>query len=171
MGLAHTFDNGCGGVGDYVDDTPEAAGPNWGCPTGTDSCPDDGQGDDLIDNFMDYSYNYCMDSFTQGQFDRMQLMWDTYRNTANGNTCYSPISGNCVLPAPIPAPVADPTFAPTPMPSAGPTPSPVSVTDPATQTFNAIDSDGDGSININEFKVYYNLARYITCPHANTCPV
>ena len=52
LGLYHTFQGGCGGSGDQVADTPEVNSPNYGCPGEVDSCPSDGQGPDMTDNFM-----------------------------------------------------------------------------------------------------------------------
>ncbi|KAF9472422.1 zincin [Pholiota conissans] len=71
LGLFHTFEGGCDdGVGDNVADTPPAMSGSDGCPVGRDSCP--GGGPDLINNFMDYSYDECMTSFTKGQMVRMR---------------------------------------------------------------------------------------------------
>ena len=50
--------------GDEVDDTPGQSIATDGCPTGQDSCPEEGL--DSIENFMDYSDDSCMNSFTAG---------------------------------------------------------------------------------------------------------
>ena len=73
LGLLHTFEGGCTGVGDEVDDTPAVYEPNFDCPIGTDSCPV-GAGDgilDMIENYMDYTDDACMNVFTVGQSERM----------------------------------------------------------------------------------------------------
>jgi len=85
LGLYHTFQGGCVGSGDFVADTPAVQVANTGCPSGIDSCPLDGLGDDLTENFMDYTDDSCMDSFTAGQITRMQEEWATYRE---GSACF-----------------------------------------------------------------------------------
>jgi hypothetical protein len=77
LGLAHTFEQGCQGHGDYVDDTPFQASPTSGCPIGRDSCPEPGL--DPIHNFMDYSDDPCYTQFTAGQSDRTHEQYIHWR--------------------------------------------------------------------------------------------
>lgn len=79
MGLYHTFQGGCSGSGDGVDDTPAEKEANYECPSlgSVDSCSSAGV--DPVTNFMDYVYDSCMTEFTKGQFDRIHEMFGAYR--------------------------------------------------------------------------------------------
>lgn len=77
LGLFHTFQGGCSRLNDRVDDTSAEARPSLACETGRDTCRADGL--DPIRNFMNYSFDTCMNMFTPGQVARMTDNWLAYR--------------------------------------------------------------------------------------------
>jgi len=70
--LRHIWGDGPCGTDDFVDDTPEADASNGGCQIGSESCGSV----DMVQNYMDYSDDACMNLFTQGQKDRMRATLD-----------------------------------------------------------------------------------------------
>ena len=75
LGLRHIWgDTSSCTNDDYCADTPDATGSNFGCPTGVDSCPSDGLGRDMVENYMDYTDDTCMDTFTADQTTRIQTV-------------------------------------------------------------------------------------------------
>jgi hypothetical protein len=96
LGLWHVFANPYARPGDTVsvctvddgiEDTPLQYSATLlttvgqGCPVGKDSCPNS-PGLDNVSNFMDYSSDFCMESFTPGQFERMRGAYKAFRQGA-----------------------------------------------------------------------------------------
>jgi hypothetical protein len=78
FGLRHIWgdpafnENGCN-VDDFVEDTPNAEEPHFGCPPDVfHGC----SGVTMFQNYMDYTDDACMNLFTTGQADRMQIVLD-----------------------------------------------------------------------------------------------
>ncbi|TDE55327.1 M43 family zinc metalloprotease [Flavobacterium sp. GT3P67] len=70
LGLRHIWGDGGCDVDDFCADTPNSGQENQGCPTGVDSCPLS-PGLDMIENYMDYTNDACMNIFTADQKTRM----------------------------------------------------------------------------------------------------
>lgn len=72
FGLRHIWGDGGCGVDDFVADTPEQDSSNNSCsPTFTrSSCGSV----DMIQNYMDYTPDACMNIFTKGQVDRFNVV-------------------------------------------------------------------------------------------------
>jgi len=68
LNLRHIWGDGGCGVDDFVSDTPESDASNGGCATTHVSCGSL----DMVQNYMDYSDDSCMNLFTQGQKNRMR---------------------------------------------------------------------------------------------------
>ncbi|MEQ1503132.1 MAG: zinc metalloprotease [Myxococcota bacterium] len=77
MGLYHTFQGGCSKNNDFVSDTNRESSPAFGCPVNRNTCVQ--AGNDPITNFMDYTDDSCMNTFTSGQDVRMDSIFTSYR--------------------------------------------------------------------------------------------
>jgi hypothetical protein len=84
LGLYHTFQGGCGSAApdcyttaDCICDTNREQGPFFGCSPAPSTC---GDGPDPISNFMDYSDDACMTTFTLEQAQRMRCTLLTWRS-------------------------------------------------------------------------------------------
>jgi hypothetical protein len=94
IGLRHIWGDGGCGVDDYCADTPESDASNFGCPTTHSSCGTT----DMVQNYMDYTDDNCMNIFTVDQKARMQavLTNSPRRNTLGASTgCGGGSSGSC----------------------------------------------------------------------------
>jgi len=92
LNLRHTWGDGDCGADDFVADTPLSDAPNFFCQTGTVSCGSV----DMVENYMDYSNNACMNLFTQGQKARMRALFAPGGFRApllNSPGCGSPMGG------------------------------------------------------------------------------
>ena len=77
LGLNHTFQGGCSKRNDLVADTAPERSAAYGCPVGRDTCS--GGGADPIFNFMDYTDDSCMNTFSDDQSIRMQDITSAFR--------------------------------------------------------------------------------------------
>ena len=69
LNLRHIWgDSNCGN--DFVSDTPTHQTSNGGCPVGQVSC----SSTDMVQNYMDYTNDSCMNLFTEGQKTRMRAV-------------------------------------------------------------------------------------------------
>lgn len=92
LGMYHTFQGGCSLLkGDHVEDTVPELDPSYGCPINRRTCVDPKDvaawtppfGKNFTDptnNFMDYSFDACTNTFTKGQVARMNMMWQRFRS-------------------------------------------------------------------------------------------
>lgn len=88
LNLRHIWGDGPCGVDDGVNDTPESDAPNFGCPVLHVSC---GSGD-MVQNYMDYTDDNCMNLFTQGQVNRMRDALDNLRPTIAASQACDPLT-------------------------------------------------------------------------------
>ena len=73
LNLRHIWGDGPCSVDDFVADTPTSDASNGGCNVGHVSCGTV----DMVQNYMDYSDDACMNLFTAGQKTRMRAVFDT----------------------------------------------------------------------------------------------
>lgn len=94
LNLRHIWGDGACSVDDFVSDTPLSDSANYGCLTSHTSCGTK----DMVQNYMDYSDDSCMNLFTQGQKDRMWAVLSSggYRSgLAASNKCDELVPPTC----------------------------------------------------------------------------
>ncbi len=86
LGLRHVWGDGPCDVDDFCGDTPQTSDPNFNCPTGRTGC----FGQAMIQNFMDYTDDACMNIFTKDQRRRMRAVLESAPRRASllrSNVC------------------------------------------------------------------------------------
>jgi|GEM_PF-1192064 len=93
LGLRHIWGDqqpNCGN--DFCDDTPDSNGPNYGCNRNANNC----RGRNMVENYMDYSDDPCMNIFTRNQKERMLVVMNNAPRRASLKT--SNVCGAAVPP-------------------------------------------------------------------------
>jgi hypothetical protein len=86
LNLRHIWGDGNCNADDFVSDTPTSDAANYGCAVGHTSC----SSTDMVQNYMDYSDDACMNLYTLGQKNRMQALFGSggFRaSLLNSNGC------------------------------------------------------------------------------------
>ncbi len=94
LNLRHIWGDGACGVDDFVSDTPTSDAPNYGCAIGHVSC----SSTDMVQNYMDYSDDACMNLMTVGQKNRMRALFESggYRaSLLASQACGTPVTPTC----------------------------------------------------------------------------
>ena len=76
LGLRHIWGDGTGdcSADDYCEDTPLTKVPNFGCKVGIKGCKDTA----MVENFMDYTDDKCMNIFSN---DQKKRIWSVLENS------------------------------------------------------------------------------------------
>ncbi|MGH1437321.1 MAG: zinc metalloprotease, partial [Lewinella sp.] len=94
LNLRHIWGDGGCGVDDFVSDTPTSDAANYGCATGHVSC----SSTDMVQNYMDYSDDACMNLYTAGQKTRMRALFEpggARASLLNSAACGAPPTPTC----------------------------------------------------------------------------
>ncbi|MFH1320191.1 MAG: gliding motility-associated C-terminal domain-containing protein [Bacteroidota bacterium] len=73
VNLRHIWGDAPCGTDDFIGDTPESDAANYSCPKGHVSCGTK----DMVENYMDYTDDDCMNIYTQGQTTRMRAIFNS----------------------------------------------------------------------------------------------
>lgn len=109
FGLRHIWGDGGCSADDFCLDTPESNGSNSGCQIGSSSCGSV----DMVENYMDYSNDACMNIFTQDQKARVDaVLLNSPRRVEllTSNVCSADVA-DCQAPYPAVSDLASATVA------------------------------------------------------------
>uniref|UniRef100_UPI0040492F8F M43 family zinc metalloprotease n=1 Tax=Flavobacterium sp. TaxID=239 RepID=UPI0040492F8F len=96
VGLRHIWGDGNCAVDDFCNDTPGSDAANFGCPN-TNSCIDPApDARDMVENYMDYTDDSCMNIFTADQKARIRTVF-----SVSPRRMELASSTKCQQPAPI----------------------------------------------------------------------
>ena len=93
LNLRHIWGDGDCFDDDFVSDTPVSDDSNFGCDIGHVSCGSV----DMVQNYMDYSDDICMNLFTTGQKNRMRSLFEPggfKESLLSSKGCDAPFIGN-----------------------------------------------------------------------------
>jgi PKD repeat protein len=96
LGLRHIWGDGGCGIDDFCLDTPESDASNFGCPTGHVSCGST----DMVENYMDYTDDLCMNIFTNDQKMRMRTVLENSPirfSLINSDACVPPTTSDASI--------------------------------------------------------------------------
>lgn len=92
LGLRHIWGDGGCSVDDFCNDTPKSDAANYNCPN-TNSCTDPNPDPrDMVENYMDYTNDACMNTFTEDQKTRIRTVMSICprrASLANSTACQS----------------------------------------------------------------------------------
>lgn len=94
LNLRHIWGDGSCSVDDFVSDTPTSNAANYGCDVGSSACGSV----DMVQNYMDYSDDACMNLYTVGQRNRMRALFESggYRSSLlNSSACGDVVAPTC----------------------------------------------------------------------------
>jgi hypothetical protein len=94
LNLRHIWGDGNCSFDDFVSDTPNSDNPNYSCPIGHVSC----SSTDMVQNYMDYTDDACMNLFTDGQKNRMRALFNAggaRESLLNSAGCGAPPGNTC----------------------------------------------------------------------------
>jgi len=98
LGLRHIWGDGGCTVDDFCADTPTSDAANYGCPGGHTSCGTT----DMIENYMDYTDDDCMNIFTNDQKTRIQTVMSVCprrMELASSTACTPPVADDAGISA------------------------------------------------------------------------